>query len=145
MISSAGYSFAPPYIQSTGILHTALDNSYHLIYSRRPLFSVSNMSSMSLNSSNVFSSKNLCEVMLSSLPKAASPHLRDPYDAVALLSHACMLAVGFRLEGLGEDHRIGSSVLYLYSLPFPSTASNIVSHRASIRPEFPSTSSFFLE
>ncbi|KAI4188020.1 MAG: hypothetical protein L6R41_002434 [Letrouitia leprolyta] len=64
------------------------------------------MSSMSLNSSNVFSSKNLCEVMLSSLPKAASPHLRDPYDAVALLSHACMLAVGFRLEGLGEDHRI---------------------------------------
>ncbi|KAL9005899.1 MAG: hypothetical protein Q9188_001361 [Gyalolechia gomerana] len=61
---------------------------------------------MSLNEGNVFSSKNLCEAMLSSLPKDASPHLRDPYDAVALLSHACMLAVGFRLEGLGEDHHI---------------------------------------
>ncbi|KAL9576272.1 MAG: hypothetical protein Q9212_007236 [Teloschistes hypoglaucus] len=46
---------------------------------------------MSINKGNVFSSKNLCEYMLSSLPKEASPHLRDPYDAVALLSHACML------------------------------------------------------
>ncbi|KAL8685622.1 MAG: hypothetical protein Q9218_007647, partial [Villophora microphyllina] len=62
---------------------------------------------MSINKGNVFSSKNLCEYMLSSLPKGASPHLRNPYDAVALLSHGCMLAVGFRLEGLGEDHGIG--------------------------------------
>ncbi|KAI4205684.1 MAG: hypothetical protein LQ350_000181 [Teloschistes chrysophthalmus] len=60
---------------------------------------------MSINKGNVFSSKNLCEYMLSSLPKEASPHLRDSYDAVALLSHACMLTVGFRLEGLGEDHK----------------------------------------
>ncbi|KAL8664905.1 MAG: hypothetical protein Q9202_002614 [Teloschistes flavicans] len=60
---------------------------------------------MSINKGNVFSSKNLCEYMLSSLPKGVSPELRDPYDAVALLSHACMLAVGFRLEGLGEDHK----------------------------------------
>lgn len=63
---------------------------------------------MSVNKANVFSSKNLSACMLSSLPKDASPHLRDPYDAVALLSHACMIAVGFRLEGLGEDHRIGT-------------------------------------
>lgn len=62
---------------------------------------------MSINKGNVFSSKNLCGYMLSSLPKEASPQLRDPYDAVALLSHACMLTVGFRLQGLGEDHRIG--------------------------------------
>ncbi|KAL9599481.1 MAG: hypothetical protein Q9219_003820 [cf. Caloplaca sp. 3 TL-2023] len=61
---------------------------------------------MALNKGNVFSSKNLCEYMLSSLPQDESPHLRDPYDAVALLSHACMMAVGFRLEGLGEDHRL---------------------------------------
>lgn len=76
---------------------------------------------MSLNEGNVFSSKNLCEAMLSSLPKDASPHLRDPYDAVALLSHACMLAVGFRLEGLGEDHHIGNPVP-----PSPPIDSNIV-------------------
>ncbi|KAL8635437.1 MAG: hypothetical protein Q9228_007067, partial [Teloschistes exilis] len=60
---------------------------------------------MFINKGNVFSSKNLCEYMLSSLPKEVSPHLRDPYDAVALFSHACMLTVGFRLEGLGEDHK----------------------------------------
>ncbi|KAL8962216.1 MAG: hypothetical protein Q9183_005189 [Haloplaca sp. 2 TL-2023] len=61
---------------------------------------------MSINKGNVFSSHNLSAYMLSSLPKETSPHLRDPYDAVALLAHACMLTVGFRLEGLGEDHKI---------------------------------------
>jgi hypothetical protein len=33
--------------------------------------------------------------------------LTHPYEAVALIGHACMLAVDFRLIGLGEDHRIG--------------------------------------
>ncbi|KAL8755988.1 MAG: hypothetical protein Q9184_004651, partial [Pyrenodesmia sp. 2 TL-2023] len=61
---------------------------------------------MSIDRANVFASKSLCGYMLQSLPKDASPHLRNPYDAVALLSHACFIAVGFRLEGLGEDHRI---------------------------------------
>ncbi|KAF8477381.1 PI31 proteasome regulator N-terminal-domain-containing protein [Kalaharituber pfeilii] len=32
--------------------------------------------------------------------------LRNPYDAIAILVHACMLAVGFRLIGLGEEDRI---------------------------------------
>ncbi|ETI20828.1 hypothetical protein G647_07170 [Cladophialophora carrionii CBS 160.54] len=32
--------------------------------------------------------------------------IKDPYAAIALFSHACMLAVGFRLIGLGEDHKI---------------------------------------
>lgn len=62
---------------------------------------------MSINSGNVFSAKNLSEYMYQSLPKEASPHLKNPYDAIALLSHGCMLAVGFRLIGLGEDHKIG--------------------------------------
>ena len=62
---------------------------------------------MTVNQGNVFSAKSLTEYMLSSLPKDSSPALRDPYDAVALLCHACMIAVGFRLTGLGEEHRIG--------------------------------------
>ncbi|KAL8757548.1 MAG: hypothetical protein Q9199_002154, partial [Rusavskia elegans] len=61
---------------------------------------------MYINQGNVFSSKNLCACMLSSLPKGISPQVRDAYDAVALLANACMLAVGFRLQGLGEDHII---------------------------------------
>lgn len=34
--------------------------------------------------------------------------LKNPYEAVALVGHACMLAVDFRLIGLEEDHRLGS-------------------------------------
>ncbi|KAL9102053.1 MAG: hypothetical protein Q9163_002761 [Psora crenata] len=44
--------------------------------------------------------------MAGSLPKDSSPHLQNSYDAIALLTHACMLAVGFRLVGLGEDHKL---------------------------------------
>jgi len=33
--------------------------------------------------------------------------LRNPYDAIALFAHACMLSVGFRLVGLDEDDRLG--------------------------------------
>lgn len=64
---------------------------------------------MSLNSGNVFSAVNISEYMYKSLPKEPTQELRNSYDAIALLSHACMLAVGFRLIGLGEDHRIGKS------------------------------------
>ncbi|KAL8854383.1 MAG: hypothetical protein Q9221_000870 [Calogaya cf. arnoldii] len=61
---------------------------------------------MYINQGNVFSSKNLCAGMLASLPKDASPQIRTPYDAVALLANATMMAIGFRLQGLGEDHII---------------------------------------
>lgn len=33
--------------------------------------------------------------------------LKNAYEAVALVGHACMVAVGFRLVGLGEDHKLG--------------------------------------
>lgn len=62
---------------------------------------------MSINTGNVFSAVSLSEYMFQSLPKESTPQLRDSYDAIALLSHACMLTVGFRLVGLGENHKIG--------------------------------------
>ncbi|PWY68405.1 hypothetical protein BO70DRAFT_382763 [Aspergillus heteromorphus CBS 117.55] len=37
---------------------------------------------------------------------AEPPSLRTPYEAVALVGHACMTAVGFRLVGLGEEHNL---------------------------------------
>lgn len=37
--------------------------------------------------------------------------VRNPYEAVALIGHACMTAVGFRLIGLDEDHNIGTESL----------------------------------
>ena len=62
---------------------------------------------MAVNAANILSSDSLAAFMASSLPKGASAQLRDPYDAVALFSHACMVSIGFRLIGLGEDHKIG--------------------------------------
>ena len=64
---------------------------------------------MSVNQGNVFSAVALSEYMISSLPKEPSPQLKNPYDAIALLTHASMLAVGFRLVGLGEDDKIQAS------------------------------------
>ena len=63
---------------------------------------------MSLNAGNVFSADNLSQHIFKALPKEAPLELKNPYDAIALLTHACMLAVGFRLMGLGEDHKIGN-------------------------------------
>ncbi|EEQ91787.1 uncharacterized protein BDCG_06907 [Blastomyces dermatitidis ER-3] len=34
--------------------------------------------------------------------------LKNPWEAIALIGHACMIAVDFRLIGLEEDHRIES-------------------------------------
>jgi hypothetical protein len=55
---------------------------------------------------NVLSADSLATMMAKTLPEKAEPHLKTPFDAVALLSHASMLAVGFRLIGLADDDRI---------------------------------------
>jgi len=53
------------------------------------------------------SAGSLATFMSASLPEDAEPQLRNEWDAAALAVHAGMIAVGFRLVGLGEDHRIG--------------------------------------
>jgi len=68
------------------------------------------MSEAEVNHGNVLSAHNVAQVMLASLPKSPESQLRDPFDAIALLCHACMLAVGFRLIGLGKDQKIGRSI-----------------------------------
>jgi hypothetical protein len=51
--------------------------------------------------------------------------LKDPFSAIGIFCHACMLAVGFKLVGLGEDHRIEahSDPLDVSSLPSEWNAS----------------------
>ena len=68
---------------------------------------------MTPNHGNVLSAASITELMTSSLPKSSNAQLRNPYDVIALLCHACMLAVGFRLIGLGEDHKIGEVYVYV--------------------------------
>lgn len=36
--------------------------------------------------------------------------LRNPYDAIALIVHACMLSIGFRLIGFTEDDKLDSPI-----------------------------------
>lgn len=69
---------------------------------------------------NVLSAELLSNTMLASLSKTASPALRNPYDALALAIHACMLNVGFRLVGLGEDHKIEAESPPAHPQPLPS-------------------------
>jgi len=59
---------------------------------------------------SALSASSVLNYMVKSLPQRSSEDqispLKNPFAAIALFSHACMLAVGFRLKGLGEDHRI---------------------------------------
>jgi hypothetical protein len=63
---------------------------------------------------DALSSESILNYISKSLPPRSSddqtPPLKNPYAAIALFCHACMLAVGFRLKGLGEDHRIGKCI-----------------------------------
>lgn len=42
------------------------------------------------------------------LPRAEGLRLKSAQEAVALVGHACMVESGFRLIGLGEEHRTGA-------------------------------------
>lgn len=54
------------------------------------------------------SADGVIAIAAKALPRndGASLNLKTPFEAVALIGHSCMIAVGFRLLGLGEDHSI---------------------------------------
>lgn len=56
---------------------------------------------------NPLSAGSLSLFMATALPRGENAKLKNGTEAVALAVHAGMLAVGFRLVGLGEDERIG--------------------------------------
>ena len=59
--------------------------------------------------SSVLSAESIGTYMIKSVPQGASPQIKNAFDAIALAAHSSMLSVGFRLVGLGEDHRIEAS------------------------------------
>jgi hypothetical protein len=73
---------------------------------------------MTVNRGNAFSAVSLSEYMATSLPKEPTPQLRNASDAIALLSHACMRAAGFRLVGLGEERKIGMDIQHIVLVSF---------------------------
>lgn len=58
---------------------------------------------------NPLSAGSIALFMATSLPKGDGLQLKNSTEAIALAVHAGMLAVGFRLIGLGEDERIGET------------------------------------
>jgi hypothetical protein len=58
---------------------------------------------------NPLSAGSLSVFMAASLPKAAGSQVKNAGAAIALAVHAGMIAVGFRLVGLGEEDRIRMS------------------------------------
>jgi PI31 proteasome regulator N-terminal len=67
---------------------------------------------MTKSSDSALGVEKLLDLTVKSLPAKASdessPVVKDAYAAIGLFAHACMLAVGFRLVGLGEDHKIST-------------------------------------
>lgn len=63
---------------------------------------------MTSRTSNPLSADSILSYILKSIPEAQAdtPAIKNPYAAIALFTHACMLAVGFKLVGLGEDDKI---------------------------------------
>jgi hypothetical protein len=88
---------------------------------------------MAPTSGTALSADAILDYMVKSLPTPPSDAeqkalVKDPYAAIALFSHACMLAVGFRLIGLGEDHKIGRTTVALWVI------SALTTNRSAIRP-----------
>ncbi|KAK3684363.1 hypothetical protein LTR37_020364 [Vermiconidia calcicola] len=69
---------------------------------------------------NPLSSRSLAHYMIKSLPRDALPQLNNAFDAIAIAAHAGLLSVGFRLVGLGEDHRIDATSDASQPQPLPS-------------------------
>lgn len=63
---------------------------------------------MAPNTSNPLSPDSILSYISKSIPSKDGDEqpIKNPYTAIALFTHACMLAVGFKLVGLGEDDKI---------------------------------------
>ncbi|KAK5085682.1 hypothetical protein LTR05_004970 [Lithohypha guttulata] len=74
------------------------------------------------SNTSALSADSLISYISQSIPADQSdkPSLKNVYSALALLSHACMLAVGFRLVGLGEDDKIEAHSEPANTQPLPT-------------------------
>ncbi|BDD62290.1 hypothetical protein MPDQ_006714 [Monascus purpureus] len=87
---------------------------------------------MAGNNSSALSADSVLALAAQALRKDggdASPNLKTSYEAIALIGHACMVAVGFRLLGLGEDHVISETSETPSLLPAEWNANSTVSFR----------------
>lgn len=62
---------------------------------------------------------NIISTALRILPRAEGLQLKSAQETVALVGHACMVESGFRLIGLGEEHRTGTQQAIISKLTRP--------------------------
>jgi len=67
---------------------------------------------------NPLSTDSILKFMADALPTHAkddtNSDISSSYEAIALFSHACMVAVGFRLIGFGEGQKIGENLNFRF-------------------------------
>lgn len=61
-----------------------------------------------MTGTDVFEQDNILDLAARAI-QSGQPSLKTPHEAVALIGHACLAALDFRLVGLGEDHNLGMS------------------------------------
>jgi len=95
---------------------TSLTGTHQISHPRplltfRPRLSYSDLATMvdGRTTGNPLSAASLSLFMATCLPKGKGPQLKSPTEAIALAVNAGMTAVGFRLIGLGEDEKIGTT------------------------------------
>ncbi|CAG7946944.1 unnamed protein product [Penicillium salamii] len=58
-----------------------------------------------MTGTDVFGQDNILDLAARAI-QSDQPSLKTPHEAVALIGHACLAALDFRLVGLGEDHNL---------------------------------------
>lgn len=71
-----------------------------------------------MTSTNVLSPDRILSLAAKALGE--QPSVKTPAEAIALIGHACMAAVDFRLVGLGEDHNLRLSLHPSSIMPWSS-------------------------
>ncbi|CAG8179199.1 unnamed protein product [Penicillium olsonii] len=58
-----------------------------------------------MTDSNLFGQDHILDLAAKAI-QSGQPSLKTPHEAVALIGHACLAALDFKLVGLGEDHNL---------------------------------------
>ena len=70
------------------------------------------MASLPLSLDNIL--QGMADALPTHVKGDTSSDLSSSYEAIALFAHACMVAVGFRLLGYGEERKNGKSSLSVW-------------------------------
>lgn len=95
-----------------------------------------------MTGTDAFGQDHILDLAVRAIQSGQPPSLKTPYEAVALIAHACMIAVDFRLVGLGEDHNLGRSPVSDSTDGFLLTSAEISADHTSLPAEWNTNDTF---